>query len=1115
MCVDYRGLNAVTKKIRQPLPRIDELLDRLRGATCFSSLDLASGYWQVPVKEEHRHLTAFQADGELWEWTVMPFGLCGAPATFQKMMQKILAPYRDFTAVYLDDILVFSATPEQHTEHLALVMEALEKANLMACRVKCHLYRAQLKFLGHEVSNGGIKPNLEKVRAVVNYPRPKTLRQLRGFLALAGWYRRFINDFAGISGCLSDLESPAKFRAWGEDSKEEEAFTKLKSALVSAPVLLLPDPSKPYVVRTDASLFRVAAELLQYGPDGELHPVSYYSRKMAAPERNYDPRSAELLAIYEALRHWRCYLEGSQFEIQVHTDHQSLQHFATQKELNRRETRWMSFFSQYDGLNFEYRPGKEQVVPDSLSRVEEGDEASAGKTPFIPDRDAKEDPCQPVTATLTPHSADYGPWRSVYSNIATKPCPPMDVTEEQRQDRFLMWRYYREITDHTGPLEIDAFCDARGLNSHCRQFWSSEDSALQHDWAGKKVWAHPPYEPEIMAATIRHAVECWKSSPHNTKVVLMVPAWFAQSAWYELLQVEPWRLLLTYPEKTSLFLDHRGVRLPPARWPVQVYFLDSLPTPTTSRTATFAAAAARLYCATSLNAVTLIHATERSVLQRAADEDPEYHSQLQAVERRPTAYPDYEIRDGLLYFRGVVQVPAGDRGRDLRRQIIWECHDCILSGHKGVQKTVELVRRRATWEGLTRDVEEYVSTCPACQAAKKGNLPPVGKLHPLPIPDRPFQSCSLDWMTDLPVATGGKDSLLVVVDRFSKHVTLIPCCSTDTVQKVAHRYLKHVVRHHGLQESLVSDRDTKFVSAFWISLMELLGTRLDMTTTAHQQANGQVEVQMRIIAAALRSLPPADRKKWLDIVPHLEFALNNAVHRGTGYSPFFVLKGYHPLGPVDMLLKSKQVSVGDLREFVARLRENQVLTVKALERAQRAMKKWYDQDHLEAPVYAVGSEVMLRTEGLTAPRLLEGDLPKKLQRPWSGPFTVLEVLDNDNYKLELPKLWQMHPVFHVSRLKPYKESERFDRDEPCSPPAWDVETESALSEVESIIRAKYLPARSKHPAQFLVKWKDLPVEKASWRTYAELQGCKELVHEFLRSHGHEEVMERLQSSISP
>jgi hypothetical protein len=211
MCVDYRGLNQVTKKVQQPIPRIEELLDKLSGAACFSSLDLASGYWQVPVKEEHRHLTAFSAEGELWEWCVMPFGLTSAPTTFQRMMNKLLAPLSAFCVVYLDDILIFSTSAQEHTEHLELVMQTLRSANLVACKPKCHLYRTELKLLGHIVGNGVIKTNPEKVRAITNWPRPSNLKGLRGFLALAGWYRNFVEDLTDDPNSWNNFSNKTRF----------------------------------------------------------------------------------------------------------------------------------------------------------------------------------------------------------------------------------------------------------------------------------------------------------------------------------------------------------------------------------------------------------------------------------------------------------------------------------------------------------------------------------------------------------------------------------------------------------------------------------------------------------------------------------------------------------------------------------------------------------------------------------------------------------------------------------------------------------------------------------------------------------------------------------------
>lgn len=190
----------------------------------------------------------------------------------------------------------------------------------------------------------------------------------------------------------------------------------------------------------------------------------------------------------------------------------------------------MSFFSQYDGLQFTYRPGPAQVVPDALSRVEEAGEASGPQVPFIPDPDAKEDPCQPVSAVLTSHAKDFQPWQPTFSAL--------QVTAADRQNRFLKWQYFKQLQAKAGSLQVDAFCTVDGRNSHCTKFWSSQQDALQQDWSGLQVLAHPPYEPDMLLATVCKAAAAWSKSPWNTTVVLMVPAW-QRTKWWPKLQAAP------------------------------------------------------------------------------------------------------------------------------------------------------------------------------------------------------------------------------------------------------------------------------------------------------------------------------------------------------------------------------------------------------------------------------------------------------------------------------------------------------------------------------------------------------------------------------------------------
>jgi transposase InsO family protein len=365
MCIDYRALNKITVKNRYPLPRIDELMDQLHGATVFSKLDLQSGYWQIRIAEQDVPKTAFRTRYGHFEWKVMPFGLTNAPATFQHLMNKILQPYLDkFVVVYLDDILIFSKTPEEHLEHVSKVLEVLRDNQMYVGLDKCAFGLSEIDFLGHVVSAEGIKPDPKKVAAVTEWPTPGTVREVRGFLGLTGYYRRFIQHYAQKAYPLTELTKENVKWRWRDDV-ENQAFEKLKQALVSAPVLATPDPSLPYEVYTDASKFALGAVLLQNQGKG-LQPVAYLSRKLSPTECNYPTGDREMLAIYYALQQWRCYLEGVSFK--VNSDHLNHTWFNKKRDLSRRQAKWSQWIeSYYSGTEINYKEGAKNLS-DPLSR---------------------------------------------------------------------------------------------------------------------------------------------------------------------------------------------------------------------------------------------------------------------------------------------------------------------------------------------------------------------------------------------------------------------------------------------------------------------------------------------------------------------------------------------------------------------------------------------------------------------------------------------------------------------------------------------------------------------------------------------------------------------------
>ena len=362
MCIDYRALNKITVKNRYPLPKVDELMDRLHGARYFTKLDLASGYHQIRVRESDIHKTAFVSRYGSFEYLVMPFGLCNAPATFQRIMNTILRNGLDkFVLVFLDDILIFSKTLEEHLEHIKTVLGRLRSEKLFGRLQKCDFFRTEVEYLGFDVGAEGIKPSLSKIKAILEWPVPETVTDVRSFLGLCNFYRKFVRYFSEIAAPMTELTKKDRTFIWTDEA--DEAFNRLKSAMVTAPVLQLPDFDREFTVTTDASEVSVGAILQQNFGNG-LQPLCYESRKLIPAETRYSAYERELLGITWAVGKWRHYLASRHFVIQ--TDHDSLKNLPNQPSVNRRVWKWVQVLQGYD-CDIVHIPGKDNPA-DFLTR---------------------------------------------------------------------------------------------------------------------------------------------------------------------------------------------------------------------------------------------------------------------------------------------------------------------------------------------------------------------------------------------------------------------------------------------------------------------------------------------------------------------------------------------------------------------------------------------------------------------------------------------------------------------------------------------------------------------------------------------------------------------------
>ncbi|CAM4676289.1 unnamed protein product [Lepidochelys kempii] len=364
-CVDYRKLNAVTRPDNYPMPRTDELLEKLGRAQFISTLDLTKGYWQVPLDESAKERSAFITHLGLYEFNVLPFGLRNAPATFQRLVDGLLAGLGEYAVAYLDDVAIFSDSWADHLEHLQKVLERIREAGLTVKAKKCQIGLNRVTYLGHQVGQGTISPLQAKVDAIQKWPVPKSKKQVQSFLGLAGYYRRFVPHYSQIAAPLTDLTKKKQPNAVQWTGRCQKAFNKLKATLMSDPVLRAPDFDKPFLVTTDASERGVGAVLMQKGPDQEFHPVVFLSKKLSERESNWSVTEKECYAIVYALEKLRPYVWGRRFHLQ--TDHAALKWLHTVKETNRKLLRWSLALQDFD-FDIQHISGASNKVADALSR---------------------------------------------------------------------------------------------------------------------------------------------------------------------------------------------------------------------------------------------------------------------------------------------------------------------------------------------------------------------------------------------------------------------------------------------------------------------------------------------------------------------------------------------------------------------------------------------------------------------------------------------------------------------------------------------------------------------------------------------------------------------------
>ncbi|KAK3287906.1 hypothetical protein CYMTET_4584 [Cymbomonas tetramitiformis] len=807
LVIDYRMLNKQTIKDKYPLPDIQVMFDEMHGAKFFSSFDAVDGFWQVPMAPGDVEKTAFTTQMGSYEWLVMPQGLQNSPSQYQRRMQRALG-HLPFVRIFIHDVVVFSNTIEEHYNHVEQLLLTCREKGVFLKRSKVQLLKKSLRFLGHTISADGCRPQHDKVAAVRDWPELQSVIHVRQFLGLAGYYRRFIHCFSEIALPLTRLTKSDVAWEWGP--YQQWAFEELKAALISAPVLALPntkgaaDGSAPFVVQTDASGIALGGELSRRQARWYMDLV-----EVGVPRMEYI--KGALLMVPDALSRRPDYKDLDAREglreagildptsdlptnplSSIDAEETLFSTFPASsptwvQELNS----WLAAVDTLqaaedalvdsEDLAYSFSHDLPVLDPSVVADLTRGQAAKSLDTPQQ-QNDPDPDPAPVASRTrgrtgktipTSPEEAVTPSTNVASPSRATSPSPARSkrtsaFSPADRQDWRVRKSIFEKYQEQFGKFDVDACCDLAGHNRQVDRYWYD---CLKEQWRGLHVWCNPPYSSSHLTieAVLRKYVEEWRADPDNTSAVFLLPDLQSRMpAWRKLFRMAGMRIVEVIPthntrgEPTQLFESPDG-RLFDLPWPVLVvYAPPSRSQPARVRHPRVPQPVLRSGSAAKLRDAGPVQSDEKFLKALRAEYDRS--GPLRDLRKRIEDSPHQCTRDFRLVGGVLWRVAAGRYqlvlGEDspLREVVFWHSHDSQAAGHAGRDKTLERVLRRFWWKGATEDVGAWVASCATCQAVRPRSSYPDGMLNPHPIPTRLWQDVSVDFVTGLPLTDRGNDA---------------------------------------------------------------------------------------------------------------------------------------------------------------------------------------------------------------------------------------------------------------------------------------------------------------------------------------------------------------------
>jgi hypothetical protein len=1001
LCLDYRKLNDLTVKDAYPIPRIDDSLEALGGARWFSTLDLAAGYWQVAMGQDAKEKSAFSTPSGLYAWNVLPFGLCNAPSTFERLMERVLAGLRwETLLVYLDDIIVFGRTIAESIERLEEVFIRLRGAGLKLKPAKCHLLQKQVGYLGHVVSKDGIHTDPAKIDAVRDWPIPVTVTQLRSFLGLASYYRRFIKNFAEIASPLHRLtEKKAEFK-WSSEC--DEAFQRLKQALISAPVLAYPQVTGDFIVDTDASAFAIGGVLSQV-QDGMEKPIAYGSKSLKKAERNYCVTRRELLAVVTFLKRYRHYLGGK--KVIVRTDHASLRWLTNFKDPEAQLARWLEVLSTFN-MELEYRPGNKHCNADGLSRKPckqcskwksqmEGSDPEASCETQAETKGLKlNSPLQCEIGVQTELNLTESEQPATECGLVTIAAPDMNMIKPE------------EMSPHD-----DDDCDVEGKRREQKRHVEDEEegimnSNVEEDSEMRKITSMYCY-----LLPDEHRTNEFFEAVFERTGATIEGDYETQSLGFEpIVDFDPDFEMGNEVPCTSIDNGNEVLITAVPSTEYQVRHVHAVPEIT-------------------LEMIRNAQLTDKSMSfileeKERGQDRPSWDSMSDRSAEEKTYWGHWKalaVKDGILVKRwesgdGAVVRWLTVLPKELRKRILDELHASPTAGHLGRNKTLPKIQERFFWVGMTADVRSYLKQCTDC-ARKKG--PP--KKHRAPLQQlfvgAPMERIAIDVLGPLTETKDGNSYILVVGDYHTKWMETyaIPDQQAETV---ASKLVNEFVCRFGVPAELHSDQGRNFESRVFREMCNLLNITKTRTTPYNPKSDGMVERYNRTIvnAVALMIQPHQHQTDWDQYLSYVGMAYRSSVQASTGETPNMMMTGREISLPVDLAVgavpEEKEYDTDYAEELRERIRGIHERARHALKANMRRQKRNYDR-FTHGPVFKVGKFVWLCS------KQRRPGLSKKLGLPWEGPYLVVTALSDVTFRIQ--RSARSKPkIVHADRLKCYE-----------------------------------------------------------------------------------------------